>query len=78
MTYGIMSKTLFVIPKKVNILINVTIPVEELYSSFQLEYFQREGFKDSEIENRIEEDIRDRIWTNDICIPDNRIKISFE
>jgi len=68
------------IPKKVNVSINVSIPIEDLYNDNQLEYLQREGFKDSEIENKIEESVRDRIWDNELWdfIPDNRIKISFE
>jgi len=67
------------IPRKVNVSINVSIPIKDIYSSSLLEYLQRE-FKDDEIENKIEEDIRDKVWNKQLWdfIPDNRIKISFE
>lgn len=66
------------IPKKVNISINFSIPITKLYSNQRLDYFDREDFKDTQIMNIIENDVRDLFWKGENIIPDNKIKISFE
>lgn len=67
-------------PKKANIHIDISIPINNLFSEFQLESFKTEGFKEDDIINRIEREIRDRIWNNILWdfIPENCIKISYE
>lgn len=63
------------IPKKVTIKIYHTINLDDILDSLYKEYLQREGFSNSEIENNIEEIIRDNIWQ---YIPENKIFIKFE
>ena len=55
----------------IRILIGMNIDLDSLYK----EYLQREGFSNSELENNIEEMIRDNIWQ---YIPENKIFIKFE
>lgn len=40
-----------------------------------MEYYQREGFKEDDIKNIVEEDLRDRIWQ---IIHDNDINITID
>lgn len=64
------------IPKKATIRVYHTIvKVDDLLSSFDREYFEREGFTDDEIKNKIEELLRDSIWEH---IPENKISIEFD
>lgn len=63
------------IPKRVTIKIYHTINLDDILDSLYKEYLQREGFSNSEIENNIEEIIRDNIWQ---YIPENKIFIKFE
>lgn len=63
------------IPKRATIKICHTINLDDILDSLYREYLQREGFSDKEIENNIEEIIRDNIWQ---YIPENKIFIKFE
>lgn len=63
------------IPKRATIKICHTINLDDILDSLYKEYLQREGFSDKEIENNIEEIIRDNIWQ---YIPENKIFIKFE
>ena len=63
------------IPKRATIKICHTINLDDILDSLYREYLQREGFFDKEIENNIEEIIRDNIWQ---YIPENKIFIKFE
>ena len=64
------------IPKKATIRVyHTTIKVDDLLSSFDREYLEREGFTDDEIKNKIEELLRDSIWEH---IPENKISIEFD
>ena len=63
------------IPKRVTIKIYHTINLDDILDSLYKEYLQREGFSNSEIENNIEEIIRDNIWQ---YILENKIFIKFE
>lgn len=48
------------IPKKATIRVyHTTVKVDDLLSSFDREYLEREGFTDDEIKNKIEELLRD-------------------
>lgn len=61
--------------KRATIKICHTINLDDILDSLYREYLQREGFSDKEIENNIEEIIRDNIWQ---YIPENKIFIKFE
>lgn len=51
------------IPKRATIRVyHTTVKVDDLLSSFDREYLEREGFTDDEIKNKIEELLRDSIW----------------
>lgn len=64
------------IPKKVTVRVyHTTVKVDDLLSSFDREYLEREGFTDDEIKNKIEELLRDSIWEH---IPENKISIEFD
>lgn len=64
------------IPKKTTIRVyHTTVKVDDLLSSFDREYLEREGFTDDEIKNKIEELLRDSIWEH---IPENKISIEFD
>lgn len=63
------------IPKRATIKICHTINLDDILDSLYREYLQREEFSDKEIENNIEEIIRDNIWQ---YIPENKIFIKFE
>ena len=63
------------IPKRATIKICYTINLDDILDSLYREYLQREEFSDKEIENNIEEIIRDNIWQ---YIPENKIFIKFE
>lgn len=64
------------IPKKATIRVyHTTVKVDDLLSSFNREYLEREGFTDDEIKNKIEELLRDSIWEH---IPENKISIEFD
>ena len=63
------------IPKRATIKICHTINLDDILDSLYREYLQREGFSNKEIENNIEEIIRDNIWQ---YIPENKIFIKFE
>lgn len=64
------------IPKKATIRVyHTTVKVDDLLSSFDKEYLEREGFTDDEIKNKIEELLRDSIWEH---IPENKISIEFD
>ena len=64
------------IPKKATIRVyHTTVKVDDLLSSFDREYLEREGFTDDEINNKIEELLRDSIWEH---IPENKISIEFD
>lgn len=63
------------IPKRATIKLCHTINLDDVLDSLYKEYLQREGFSDKEIENNIEEIIRDNIWQ---YIPENKIFIKFE
>ena len=64
------------IPKKATIRVyHTTVKVDDLLSSFEREYLEREGFTDDEIKNKIEELLRDSIWEH---IPENKISIEFD
>lgn len=64
------------IPKKATIRVyHTTVKVDNLLSSFDREYLEREGFTDDEIKNKIEELLRDSIWEH---IPENKISIEFD
>ena len=61
------------IPKKATIRVyHTTVKVDDLLSSFDREYLEREGFTDDEIKNKIEELLRDSIWE---YVPENKISI---
>lgn len=45
------------------------------YGSLDKEYFEREGFKEDEVKNSIESNLRDKIWE---YINDNDISITFD
>lgn len=62
------------IPKSATIKVQCKIPIEKIISSSYEEYLEREGFSDSEIENKIEETIRLSLWD---LIPDNKIQVEF-
>lgn len=63
------------IPKLATIKAQCKIPIEKILSSSYEEYLEREGFSDSEIENKIEEIIRLSLWD---LIPDNKIQVEFD
>lgn len=64
------------IPKKVTVRVcHTTIDIGDILTSSDEEYLEREGFTDEEIENKIEEIVRDHIWE---YIPDNKISIEFD
>ena len=64
------------IPKKATIRVyHTTVKVDDLLSSFDREYLEREGFTDDEIKNKIEELLRDSIWE---YVPENKISIEFD
>lgn len=64
------------IPKRATIRVyHTTVKVDDLLSSFDREYLEREGFTDDEIKNKIEELLRDSIWEH---IPENKISIEFD
>ena len=64
------------ISKKATIRVyHTTVKVDDLLSSFDREYLEREGFTDDEIKNKIEELLRDSIWEH---IPENKISIEFD
>lgn len=64
------------IPKKVTIRVyRTTIDVDDILTSSDEEYLEREGFTDDEIKNKIEELLRDSIWE---YIPENKISIEFD
>lgn len=64
------------IPKKATIRVyHTTVKVDDLLSSFDREYLEREGFTDDEIKNKIEGLLRDSIWEH---IPENNISIEFD
>lgn len=64
------------IPKRATIRVyHTTVKVDDLLSSFDREYLEREGFTDNEIKNKIEELLRDSIWEH---IPENKISIEFD
>lgn len=62
------------IPNKITIRVyHTTINVDD--TSSDREYLKREGFTDDEIENKIEEIVRDHLWE---YIPENKISIEFD
>ena len=64
------------IPKKVTIrMYHTTVDVDDILSSSYKEYLEREVFTDDEIENKIEEIVRDHLWEH---IPENKISIEFD
>lgn len=64
------------IPKKATIRVyHTTIDVDDILTSSDKEYLEREGFTDDEIKNKIEELLRDSIWEH---IPENKISIEFD
>lgn len=64
------------IPKRATIRVyHTTVKVDDLLSSFDREYLEREGFTDDEIENKIEEIVRDHLWE---YVPENKISIEFD
>lgn len=64
------------IPRKVTIrMYHTTINVDDILSSSYKEYLEREGFIDDEIENKIEEIVRDHLWE---YVPENNISIEFD
>ena len=64
------------IPRKVTIrMYHTTINVDDILSSSYKEYLEREGFIDYEIENKIEEIVRDHLWE---YVPENNISIEFD
>lgn len=64
------------IPNKITIRVyHTTINVDDILTSPDREYLEREGFTDEEIENKIEEIVRDHIWE---YIPENKISIEFD
>lgn len=63
------------IPKRATIKLCHTINLDDILDSLYREYLQREEFSNKEIENNIEEIIRDNIWQ---YIPENKIFIKFE
>ena len=64
------------IPKKVTIRVyRTTIDVDDILTSSDEEYLEREGFTDDEIENKIEEIVRDHFWE---YVPENKISIEFD
>ena len=64
------------IPKKVTVRVYHTrIDVDDILTSSDKEYLEREGFTNEEIENKIEEIVRDHIWE---YVPENKISIEFD
>ena len=64
------------IPRKVTIRVyHITVDVDDILSSSYKEYLEREGFTDDEIENKIEEIVRDHLWE---YVPENKISIEFD
>ena len=64
------------IPKKVTVRVyHTTIDVDDILNSSDKEYLEREGFTNEEIENKIEEIVRDHIWE---YVPENKISIEFD
>ena len=62
------------IPSTVIIKVHHTASINDILTILDKEYLEREGFTDKEIENKIEETIRDRIWE---YVPENKISIEF-
>lgn len=63
------------IPKNIYITINKTLNVDKVFDYADQEYLQREGFREDWIKNKIEEIVRNEIWT---FVNDNDIKIEVE
>lgn len=63
------------IPKQAYINIACKIDINNVINDSDREFLLREGFSDSEIKNKLEELIRDRIW---MYVPENKIKIDFD
>lgn len=63
------------IPKQVYINIACKIDINKVINDSDREFLLREGFSNSEIKNKLEELIRDKIW---MYIPENKIKIDFD
>lgn len=63
------------IPKQTYINIACKIDINNVINDSDREFLLREGFSDSEIKNKLEELIRDRIW---MYVPENKIKIDFD
>lgn len=57
-------------PKYADITIRKRIKLS--FGDNEMEYYQREGFREEDIRNIVEEDIRDRIWQ---VVQDNDINI---
>lgn len=63
------------IPKKITIRVYHTIvDIDNILSNSYKEHLEREGFTDDEIENKIEEIVRDHLWE---YVPENKISIEF-
>ena len=60
-------------PKYADITIRKRIKLS--FGEHEMEYYQREGFKEDDIKNIVEEDLRDRIWQ---IIHDNDINITID
>lgn len=60
-------------PKYANITVRKRIRL--FLDDSEMEYYQREGFKEEDVKNIIEEDLRERIWQ---VIHDNDITITID
>lgn len=63
------------IPKTAIIKIRHKIPITDFTNSFELERFERDFYSEEEIENQLEEWLRDCLWE---LIPENKISIEFD
>lgn len=64
-----------VLPKYAYISIHATVDIDNFLNSEDREYLERNGFKDEDLKNKLEEWIRDNIWE---CVPENKIHIEID
>lgn len=63
------------IPKIATVTIRHKILITDFTNSFELEKFERDFYSNKEIENQLEEWLRDCLWEH---IPENKISIEFD
>ena len=63
------------LPKFAYINVNARINLEDFLNHEDIEFLERNDFKDEALKNKLEQWIRDEIWE---YIPENKISIEFD